>query len=114
VCRRRSPAAPHEAHRLRGGLDGGRERLQPHGTGGLVEGAADPPGGATFNDRPTTRPALDRAPIEVVVRERLGNWRGLLTAQVQDGRGLLRQILTGPIQFTRVKQGAVPSLWRVR
>ena len=35
-----------------------------------------------------------------------GSARQLLTAQVQDGRGLLRQILTGPIQFTPVKQGA--------
>jgi hypothetical protein len=38
------------------------------------------------------------------VRARLGHWRELLTDQVQAGRLLLRQILSGPIQFTPVER----------
>lgn len=50
------------------------------------------------------RPAVDARQLEAAVRARLGHWRELLTEQVQSGRLLLRQNLTGPIQFTPVER----------
>ena len=38
--------------------------------------------------------------LERVVRERLQDWRALLTRNVQDARSLLRQVLNGPLKFT--------------
>lgn len=44
--------------------------------------------------------AFDRGAIETSVRERLSDWRSLLTKNVQDGRELLRRVLLdGPIRF---------------
>jgi hypothetical protein len=45
--------------------------------------------------RSTALPRLDRSAIEGVVRERLADWRRLLTAHVEDGRQLLREVLAG-------------------
>ena len=43
----------------------------------------------------------DRKAIDQTVRERLDRWRELLaTKHVTDGRQLLREVLTGPLQFT--------------
>jgi len=50
------------------------------------------------------RPRSNARQLEAAVRARLGQWRELLTDQVQSGRLLLRQILTGPIQFTPVER----------
>ena len=42
-----------------------------------------------------------RKAIDQTVRERLDRWRGLLaTKHVADGRQLLREVRTGPLQFT--------------
>jgi hypothetical protein len=38
--------------------------------------------------------------LERDVRAKLGDWRGLLTRDTQDGRRLLREVLDGPIRFT--------------
>jgi site-specific DNA recombinase len=51
------------------------------------------------------RPAMpsstaDRRTICTAVRQRLTDWRALLTRNVQDGRSLLRQVLSGPLRFT--------------
>jgi hypothetical protein len=43
------------------------------------------------------------------VRARLTQWRELLTAHVQAGRDLLREILVGPIQFRPVTRGRWPG-----
>src|SRR5262249_37517852 len=44
---------------------------------------------------------FDRARIETRVRAHLARWQSLLaTKQVQDGRRLVRETLTGPIRFT--------------
>ena len=43
---------------------------------------------------------ISRRGIEGTIRERLTDWRALLTRNVQDGRSLLRQLLTGPLKFT--------------
>lgn len=42
----------------------------------------------------------DRRAIEGKIRERLQDWRGLLTQNVADGRALLKQVLDGPVKFT--------------
>lgn len=49
--------------------------------------------------------ALNRKTVERIVRERLKDWRALLTNNVQDGRELLRRTLAGPLRFTPEKQG---------
>src|SRR5206468_7553061 len=44
---------------------------------------------------------FDRAAVERKVREHVASWRSLLTTKhVQDGRQLLREVLTGPLRFT--------------
>ena len=47
---------------------------------------------------------FDRRAIELKVRERLTNWRALLTGHVGDGRELFRQVLRGPIRLTPQKE----------
>lgn len=59
---------------------------------------------ATIDKLTERRPTHDAAEIERRVRDRLRSWRELLTEQVQAGRLLLRQILTGPIKFTPVER----------
>lgn len=49
--------------------------------------------------------ALNRKAVERTVRQRLQDWRGLLTANVQDGRELLRRTLAGPLRFTAEESG---------
>ena len=49
------------------------------------------------------RPAtVDPRLLEKTIRIALENWRGLLTRQTSHGRDLLRNVLTGPIEFTPV------------
>jgi phosphoglycolate phosphatase-like HAD superfamily hydrolase len=43
---------------------------------------------------------LDRRAIEAKVRERVHEWRQLLTTNIEDGRQLLREVLAGPLRFT--------------
>ena len=43
---------------------------------------------------------FDRKAIERTVRQQLTQWRSLLTANVGDGRQLLREALVGPLRFT--------------
>src|SRR5262249_2198150 len=43
---------------------------------------------------------FDRATIEKAVRERAQRWRELLTKSIDDGRRVLREVLTGPLRFT--------------
>ncbi len=51
--------------------------------------------------RPAQHPgAFNRRTLERGFRARLEDWRGLLTRNVQDGRSLLRQLLSGPLRFT--------------
>src|SRR5262245_18370178 len=50
---------------------------------------------AKFSSTPKSRKAIEGA-----VRERLTDWRSLLTRNVQDARQLLRQVLSGPLKFT--------------
>lgn len=51
--------------------------------------------------RPARVPVLaDRRTMETTIRERVTDWRGLLTRNVADGRMLLKQILDGPVRFT--------------
>ena len=47
---------------------------------------------------------MDAARLERLVRGKLTHWRGLLTAHVQSGRTLLREILLGPIRFRPMEQ----------
>lgn len=47
----------------------------------------------------TVTKVADRRVVEQTIRERLTDWRGLLTRNVQDGRGLLKQLLKDPIRF---------------
>ena len=44
--------------------------------------------------------------LERSVRTCLGDWRGLLTRQTRHGRDFLRKVLTGPIAFTPLVDGA--------
>ena len=48
----------------------------------------------------SSRGRVDRRLIERKVREKLADWQSLLTRNVQDGRQLLREVLTGPMRFT--------------
>jgi hypothetical protein len=51
--------------------------------------------------KPVPMPAAtDRHSLERTIREKVADWRGLLTRNVQDGRALLKQLLTGPLRFT--------------
>ena len=43
---------------------------------------------------------FDRKVVEHRVRQELTQWRSLLTANVADGRQLLREVLVGPVRFT--------------
>lgn len=43
---------------------------------------------------------FDRIAVERAARERLSDWRSLLNRNVQDGRELLRQALSGPVRCT--------------
>ena len=43
---------------------------------------------------------FNRRKVQTAVRERLQDWRGLLSRNVAEGRQLLREILAGPIRFT--------------
>ena len=45
-------------------------------------------------------PQFDRRAIEAKVRMRVGQWRQLLTTNIEDGRRLLREVLSGPLRFT--------------
>ena len=40
--------------------------------------------------------------MERRVREKLADWRGLLTRNVDSGRDVLRALLVGPLRFTPV------------
>ena len=44
--------------------------------------------------------------LERSVRTCLGDWRGLLTRQTRHGRDFLRKVLTGPITFAPLMDGA--------
>ena len=44
--------------------------------------------------------------LERSVRTYLGDWRGLLTRQTRHGRDFLRKVLTGPITFAPLMDGA--------
>jgi site-specific DNA recombinase len=50
-------------------------------------------------------PRLDWRTVERQARQRLTDWRGLLTRQVQHGRKLLRELLVDPIRFTPFNEG---------
>jgi len=43
---------------------------------------------------------VDRAAIKAEVQTPIGEWSGLLTNSVEDGRTLLREVLSGPLVFT--------------
>ena len=49
---------------------------------------------------------VDPRLLERSVRTCLGDWRGLLTRQTRHGREFLRKVLTGPIAFTPLVDGA--------
>jgi hypothetical protein len=44
--------------------------------------------------------SFDRTATEREIRRHVNNWRALLTKHVNDGRQLLREVLTGPLTFT--------------
>jgi hypothetical protein len=43
---------------------------------------------------------FDRKALEAKVHEHVDRWRALLTKRVEDGRQLLREVLSGPLRFT--------------
>lgn len=48
---------------------------------------------------------MDRAAIEARVEAQVASWRALLTESVEDGRTLLREVLSGPLVFTPEGEG---------
>ena len=48
---------------------------------------------------------LDRKAIEERVQAQVASWRALLTESVEDGRTLLREVLSGPLVFTPESEG---------
>ncbi len=42
--------------------------------------------------------------LEARLRAKLADWRGLLRRNVMEGRGVLRQLLIGPLRFTPVNE----------
>ena len=47
----------------------------------------------------------DRPAIEATVQAQVANWRALLTDSVEDGRTLLREVLSTPLVFTPESDG---------
>ena len=47
----------------------------------------------------------DRAEVEAAVHAQVANWRALLTDSVEDGRTLLREVLSAPLVFTPEADG---------
>jgi hypothetical protein len=45
---------------------------------------------------------IDPKALERRVRAKLDDWRGLLTRNLATGRGVLRNLLVGPLRFTPV------------
>jgi Recombinase zinc beta ribbon domain len=48
---------------------------------------------------------VDRAAIEATVQAQCARWRALLTESLEDGRTLLREVLSGPLVFTPEGKG---------
>lgn len=48
---------------------------------------------------------MDRGAIEARVQAQVANWRALLTESLEDGRTLLREVLSGPLVFTPNGEG---------
>lgn len=48
---------------------------------------------------------MDRAAIEARVQGQVARWRALLTESVEDGRALLREVLSGPLVLTPNAEG---------
>lgn len=48
---------------------------------------------------------MDRAAVEARVQAQVASWRALLTESVEDGRTLLREVLSGPLVFTPEGEG---------
>jgi hypothetical protein len=57
------------------------------------------------NSRLRVQIRVDRAAIEARVQAQVAQWRTLLTASVDDGRQLLREVLRGPLMFTPTAEG---------
>jgi len=57
-------------------------------------------------DQVVTPVSVEPRLLERPVRTCLGDWRGLLTRQTRHGRDFLRKVLTGPIAFTPLIDGA--------
>ena len=57
-------------------------------------------------DQDATPVRVEPRILERSVRTCLGDWRGLLTRQTRHGRDFLRKVLTGPIAFTPLMDGA--------
>lgn len=51
---------------------------------------------------PPMAPQRTRQGLEGRIREKLADWRGLLTRNVEAGRDVLRTLLVEPLQFTPV------------
>ena len=48
---------------------------------------------------------MDRRAIEARVQAQVASWRALLTESVEDGRTLLREVLSSPLVFTPNGEG---------
>jgi hypothetical protein len=48
---------------------------------------------------------MDRGAIEARVQAQVANWRALLTESIEDGRTLLREVLSGPLVLTPNAEG---------
>ena len=48
---------------------------------------------------------VDRTAIEARVQAQVARWRDLLTESIEDGRTLLREVLTTPLVFTPTAEG---------
>lgn len=58
-----------------------------------------------LRDGPIIVKRFDWRAVERQARQKLDDWRGLLTRQVSEGRQVLKQLLTaGPIQFTPFRE----------
>jgi hypothetical protein len=47
--------------------------------------------------------------LEQRLREKLADWRGLLTRNVESGRAVLKALLEGPLRFTPILEGRRPA-----
>ena len=103
-CRRERERLETEIERLTDAIESGGELTSLLGR--LKKRQAERDALDAERDQVVQPIAVDPRLLERAVRTCLNDWRGLLTRQTRHGRDFLRTVLTGPIAFTPLTDGA--------